>query len=659
MTSPRPSAYWGWLVLMGAAVCSAYAQLPTEVEMPQAFRIYPGETYVAANLEAERAVVAVGDTSLAQQRLLIQPVVGLAGSGSIYHPNLVAFSLAAELGLDWQSSQLSPGGSGSDANFLQRYHGELDLVRQQPYFTSFFADKDQVYRDYDFFSRVRVDTDRYGGRTGYSAGPVPFSLTVQHYDETTDDPFRPARLTEDTAAFSAQNLRETAAGNTQLSYNLDTFQRQDGGFSTQRALNQVLSLSDTESFGREGWIRLNSLLNYSSLAQTVLPTEMLLVQENLQLQHSPWLSSFYEYNFDTTSAGQADATTQQGRVGLSHQLYENLSTALDLHGAQLSASSPGNSLEASRYGVSLGVQYVRNLSRWGNLSLGYAGTLDREERLVSGQSMTVIDEVHTLKEGAVTFLQQSSVELSSIRVTAPSHTMVYLPHVDYVITARGLMTEIQRLAGGKIPNGGKVLVSYSAVIDSSASFSTFDNGFNFRLDLWNGLLGVYGRWVKLDYSGGDQLHLRSQDDKVLGMDSTWRCLRVGAEHEVSDSNLASYVRDRLFESLSFGSALGGNFGVDFDQNWYTYRQNHLQESSYGFLLHYESVLSPNLSFHCEGGVQVERGNTFDRTIAVARAALDWTPGKLIVKLGYEFNRQSYSADRQERNYLFVHVRRNF
>ena len=661
MTSPRAMACSGLLALMGAAVRNAHAQIPADVEMPQAFQLYPGATYVEANIEAERAVSSAGvpSVSLTQQRLLIQPVLGLGINGSIYHPNLVAISLATELGLDWQGSQLVPGGSGSDANFLQRYHGELDLVRQQPYSTSFFADKDQTYRDYDFFSRVRVDTERYGGRTGYSAGPVPFSLTFQHYDEVTDDIFRPARLAEDTVAFSAQNLRDTAAGNTQLTYNFDSFQRQDDGFSNQRGLSQILSLFDTESFGREGWAHLNSLLNYSSLAETVLPTDMLLVHENLQLQHSPRLNSFYEYNFDTTSAGQADATTQQGRAGLTHQLYENLTTTLDLHGYQISASSPGNSLESSRFGTALGLQYVRNLSQWGNLTAGYAGTIDREDRSASGQSLSIIDEVHTLTDGSITFLNQPSVDISTIHVVASSHTMVYLPHIDYLVTSRGLMTEIQRLPGGKIPNGGKVLVSYSAVVEASAGFSSFDNSFNFRIDFWNGLVGVYGRWTKLDYSGGEQLHLRSLDDKIVGVDTTLGWLRAGAEHEVSDSNLAGYERDRLFESLLFSSVFGGNFGVDFDQNWTTYYDNQSQESSYGFLLHYDSVLAPNLSFNCEGGVQIQRGTTFDRNLAVARAGLDWTMGKLIVKLGYEYNLESHIYDSRERNYLFVRVRRNF
>ena len=54
-----------------------------------------------------------------------------------------------------------------------------------------------------------------------------------------------------------------------------------------------------------------------------------------------------------------------------------------------------------------------------------------------------------------------------------------------------------------------------------------------------------------------------------------------------------------------------------------------------------------------------RGESFDGDFATCRAGLDWAAGKLTVKLEYEFNDESHLTDSQDRNYVFLRVRRDF
>ncbi|MEI6568885.1 MAG: hypothetical protein WCR20_19540, partial [Verrucomicrobiota bacterium] len=256
MTRRSVTLRWCLLFLLGAASRSAQAQRIVEVDRPKAFRMQFTEQYLQTDLEFDRETQQVSDppTSVIRQRLMVQPVVGLGVGGSVYHPNLLQYKLNTEFGADWQETRQDPGGSASSLDFLQRYHGSIDLLQLKPYTVNLFADKDITYRDYDFFSRVRVESQRCGGRTGYSAGPVPFSVTAQHYDEVIVDDRRPAELTEDTITLNAQSMRRSDAARTQLSYNLDRFYRVDDGFSQQRGLNQNLSLIDNEGFGDDSWI---------------------------------------------------------------------------------------------------------------------------------------------------------------------------------------------------------------------------------------------------------------------------------------------------------------------------------------------------------------------------------------------------------------------
>jgi len=170
-----------------------------------------------------------------------------------------------------------------------------------------------------FFSRVRVDSQEYGMRSGYAAGPVPFTFGLQHYYETEESATRPRDFQQDTLSLTAQNHRKQLDGTTRLSYNLTDFTRHDDGFNTTRGLAQNLNLTDNEQFGGQKQAQLTSLLNYSSLSQTLVPTDQLLAEEDLHLQHTRRLDSFYTYMFNASSAGDSDANTHDLRAGLNYQ----------------------------------------------------------------------------------------------------------------------------------------------------------------------------------------------------------------------------------------------------------------------------------------------------------------------------------------------------
>lgn len=626
---------------------------------PKALRLEWGEVYLLTEVQYEREGQQAGTTSLTREQTLVDPAVGVGVSGSLYHPNLVQFQLATELGLDWKTSSETPGASESNGRFLQRYHGSIDFLDQKPYAASLFGDKDMTYREYDFFSRVRVDSESYGGRAGYTAGPVPFTVSVQHYDEFQDDPVRPQNYFQDTLWLTAQNRRRIYDGQTRMNYNLTRFDRRDDGYSDLGGLTQSLSLFDTENFGWLADPRLTSLLNYNRVSQTAQPTEKLLAQENLRLQHTSKLESFYEYSFDQTSAGTSEANTHDGRVGITYQRTPHLTLGGDAHGTLTEAASPGSSLDTKSYGVGANAQYSRPLASWVTLTASDGGSWDREDRNASGSEQTIIGEPHAHSDSTVTFLNQPTVNEASIQVWDTTRTTNFVNNLDYKITQVGTLTQIQRLTGGQIADGSAVAVDYTAGLQNSSSFDSLANNASFRVDFWKGLLGFYGHWDWQVYNGGEGLLLRRLDDKTVGVDSSWRWFRAGAEYEIVDSNLAPYERKRLFQSAQFQPVVGTDVSLNADQNWTDYQDNNLHQSSYGFIARCQQRLTSHLSTTIEGGVRFERGETFDRDYATCRAGLDWAVGKLTVKLTYEYNDENYLTDTQDRHYVFLRIRRDF
>lgn len=660
MSTCQHIARCGLVLILVVGPRVARGQKSQAAEGIEPFRFRVTETYLDINAEGEQEVQEQGQppATVNRHRIILQPALGAGVNGSIYHPNFLNLDLAAELGLDWQNAGENPGTDVTESHLLQRYHGTLDFMRQQGYATTLFADKDMTYRDYDFFNRVRVDSQRYGGRSGYSSGPVPFSLTAQHYDEVTEDLSRPSSFKENRLTLSAQNLREAAQGQTQLSYDLNVYQRQDNGFSNQSGLNQNLSVFDSEGFSGSKF-RLTSLLNYNGTTETTVPNSKLLAQENLRIQHSEKLSSFYEYVFDSSTSGDSDSQTHQGRLGLTHQLYENLTSTPDLHGYITHATSPGDELDTRRYGPALTEQYSRPISTWGNISAGYSGGIDREERDASGTTLNIIDELHILTDGVITFLNQLSVDVTTLQVTDPTRSIIYVQGLDYRTFPRGLLTQIERVPGGRIANGGAILASYTAVLQPSAKFWAYQNGVNVRFDFWKGLLGVYFRWIYMDFDGAEQLQLRTLNDKIFGADTTWRWFRAGGEYEIADSNIAPYTRARLYQSFTYKPSDGTVLSLDLDQRWSVFRENDMRETSYGFMLRAQVALRANLNWNTEAGIRIDRGDTFDGDLGVVRTGVTWRVGKLNLNVGYEYGYESHPSDLRERHYAFFRARRYF
>lgn len=651
----------GLAVLLGGLARTGRAQPPPPVEDPRLLRLDVKEVYFQTDVEAEQNTQEAGTPAvrLSQRRLLLQPVGGLTLDGSLYHPNLLQYRCNTELGLDYNYARMDPGASGSGEHFLERYHGMFTLLREKPYATSIFADKDLTYRDYDFFSRVRVDSERYGGRSGYTAGPIPFSVSYQHYDERLVDVSRPMHNAETTCTFNASNQHRDDRGTTQFDYNVNQYQRQDASFSDQRGVSHNINCADTERFGADDWVNLNSLLHWNALAETTVPSSRFLLQEDLRLQHTHNFSSFYNYAYDNASSGDANTDGHQLRLGVSHTWRECLVSTFDVHGGMTSAAGNGSSTDSKRYGLTLSEQYTRKLSDWANFTLGYKLDLDHESRDSSGGAQNVIDENVHLKDGLNTFLALPSVSTGTLRVTDPTSTIVYVRDVDYELVEVGPLTQIRRLPGGTIPNDSTVLASYSSSLNPAVAFSSLGNAVNGRIDFWKGVLGLYARWTSLEFDGGESLLLRTLDDKTVGVDSTWRWLRAGAEYEMADSNLAPFERKRLYQSAQFSAAQDVKLGVNVDQNWTTFTDTHMRQTSYGVLVRFQQMLTPYFSWNTEGGVRFDRGSTFNEDAAVSRTGFDFALGKLNFKLSYEYNNQKHQLDLNERHRFIFRMRRYF
>jgi hypothetical protein len=189
-----------------------------------------------------------------------------------------------------------------------------------------------------------------------------------------------------------------------------------------------------------------------------------------------------------------DSETHEAGALVRHQLYESLTSVLDLHGSRIRSDSPDTTFLATRYGAGVDESYTKRLPAKGRLSLGYGVRLDRERRETTGAILPFVDEPHTRTDGIPAFLNPPGVDRVG-SVTDPAG-IPYSETQDYVLLPLGALTEIRRVSGGRISNGGSVLVDYTAAAPPSDAFSTLFQSARVRLDLSDEEAGVVSALVE-------------------------------------------------------------------------------------------------------------------------------------------------------------------
>ena len=670
MTVPPCFKQWAkglGLFFLGASTTAGHANGNPAPDEPRWLTLRLNDAYVGTEVEAEqesrRLVGSSGETS--RDRLFIAPVIGMDLDGSVYHPNLIKYRLDGEGGPSWENISIdtSNGGDRSQDTFswLARGHGSVTFLGEKPFATRVFADRARVYRDYDFFNRVTVDRQGYGVQSGYSAGPIPITVTYSHVDEDITGFLRNANFEQDTLAFTAQN--ERAHGTTRLSHTIDWYRGSEGSVLTQDNLNNYLDVTDTERLGPSDWITLNSHLFYNKLDSEFLPASSLLAQEVATLQLKENLQNVYEYGFNRNTSDSVESINHQGRASLRHQLYESLTSVVDTHAEAGETTGLGSESWYRRNGLGLSETYTKRLGGWARLTLGDTVRFDNEERSAPG---FILGEAHTLGGTGLTFLNQPRVFRNSIIVRGNDVFGVFRTFsegIDYTVQEIGLSTALQRNPGSSIPDGGQVTVDYQVAPQAGAGFSdnfqTLANQLLIRLDLWHNLLGIYGRLNTLENYGGEQFILQDYNDKVAGMDVNWRFVRAGAEYEIFDSNLVPFRATRLFQNFSFQPMEDLTLGVDFNESWTTYTEARRELASYQAIARCRWALTSALSWIAEGGVRLQRGEGFDQTLTTARTALDFRYGQLSAQLGYDFQDEDFLGELRQRHFVFLRARRSF
>ena len=628
----------------------------------------PQVRYLKMDLEDEQDKYTskqANTASLNNSRLYLAPGVGIGWDYFLYHPDLLAFSLLAEPGYNLQQYSGNGTSSSNDALLL---NGTLtgQLLREKDYATTLNYTRTHDDYHYDYFNSATVDTQGWGASSGYRTGPVPVSVSVSQTHTDTQGATQDTVMDQTTVNLHARNERKDLDATdlnyqfSQLNYNTAY---QLSSYANDNTYNRV-ALTDAEHFQKS---TLTSTLLYYNINSTEQDSSDLNLGLDYHRVLTSTLSAFGNYSLSDYSATGLDSLQNFGTAGLSHQLYESLSSSVNVHASTLNTTGITGNQDSTTIGAGYGESYTKRLGEGMRLSLGNDLNYDLVNQSVSGSEIYIANEGYTVPAtGAMQIRLNTGRDVGTPVITKNN---IQLAPAEYTVNYSADPWLITFTSGGpnNIQPGDAVAVSYSVQTNPSGSYSVFSDEARISLRFWHERAEVYARYnLTQNQSASQDFVLQDLQEYSVGADVAWHGFMVQGSYTDHHSTLYDYQDMTASESYSTPLTLHSTAGINLSQQWNYYppgsgTSTNLSQTSTFFnaMLHYEWRPTSHFSWHSEAGVQDQRGLGNNNLFLAGRTYLDWSVGKLDIHLGYEHENQQYTAETRTRDYVFLRLRRNF
>ena len=463
--------------------------------------------------------------------------------GWIYHPALAVYSV--DLRPKLTNRTFESAGSGkreADVTFFG-YTVDATILQYKPYPLTLSSSRSQS----DSSSTLSPDTvteaafDR--ARLYLKYDPVPTTVTVER------------RTTESKSFIDTQHT--TAVVRIESEHRNDRSDSLATAEITREGRDVLDSTSTVDRYeltGRNVYafsddLRLSSSLAANKTASADRNSTSLYLSEGLSWKHAKNLSSRYRLRLGRRTSDNSATTTAAGSVGLTHRLYENLTTSVNTN----AATSEFSNGSFRSYGAALSLGYRRRIP-WGRIVVNNGYRYQIVDSKIDPVLTQVLDESHVLTGIDTAFLESENVDASSIVVTNAAGLVVYIENVDYVIRVSGASIGIERTGvGSGIGDGDTVLVNYNFTPDPPYKTGQATVTFGANLSLWQSLNLSYGisHTEESLLSGIAPSSLASGTVQRARAKLKWKWSTSSVEYEQRDTVRAPLSRFVAREAVSF------------------------------------------------------------------------------------------------------------
>jgi hypothetical protein len=476
----------------------------------------------------------------------------LESRGWLYHPDLLLFSFGLEPQWKQQDTAASDAFFRSDNDNFLGYFLDAHVLRQKSHSFKLFLRQSRN----EFNSTLSPDnvSETDIARTVWIIKNklFPTTVTVEKNDTTFDDFFSSR---DDSNIFRIES--KYVSDKHQLNL-LSEYVDQLREIDVQRIDSKRSLLNMNSHYMFSDSTRLTSTIFTLDSQSDVSDSRSFLWSERLMLQHRPKLRSEYNARFDSRKNNNFHSDTQFLSGALEHQLYENLTTRIDLYTSR--DDFDNGEIDVSE--ADLDLRY-RRMIPVGMLAItgGYAYRV--EDNNIDATSSQILNESHVLVGTAQEFLAKSNIDVSSVIVTDITKTTIYVQGIDYFLGVVGESVVIERGLFGGISDGETVLVDYVFATQSPFKSDRRSARFGINLDLWQILQLHYNfSRVKEDLISG----IRPSDladDRIqrVGASLRWRWSTTTAEYERRETIRTPLTRRLIQQAFVFRMSRAMSFGA--------------------------------------------------------------------------------------------------
>ena len=572
--------------------------------------------------------------------------------GYIYHPALLVYSIGLRPEFKQQHAETTGTVIPKDEAKFVGYFVDMTLLQLKPYTVNLFASRERGEFKSSLAPDAATESSLYRGRLLLKYPILPTTVTLERSESLYENFFSGSEKA-DTArlesshkteasrtAFKAESVRQTRS----IGGSGFTTERSDTTLSNSYTPSRGLILTSSARFGR----------NSSELSDFANAN----VATGLALHHSEKFSTRYDLRLDKREGRDFSSDSRSVSAGLTHLLYENLTTNLNASGTQSRLSAGG--LDA--YGGNLSFLYRRRIP-WGHVSanLGRSGRIEDDRR--TGAFTEVRGETLILSATTPVLLVNVNADVPSIVVKNAAETIIYVEGIDYVLSAVGRSVAIARTLFGGIADGREVLVDYRYQALPPAKTAVTTDSVGFDLSLWSALRLYYQRSRSKQRLLSDTRAFEPFDDTVerFGAEFNWKWSTTRVEVEDRDSTRTPSKRRMVQQVLRFQPSRDLSFGFSVDASELTLKETGDVSESTGARANLRWRPSPAAWLSVEALAQRSRGRAQDTDVKGLSAAYEWTYGAWQPSLRYLFldELNGLSGDARKRQTFLFQVRREF
>ncbi len=561
LEGPRPSAGPAWayapwpvcVALLIATFC-LQALVPQVVEAQRRrgpyYRMYGWHGKTAVEVRNDREVRESDQNPKTDlNEWAVSEEISTGAQGWIYHPALLRVSV--DLGLKFEQDFVESSGEKglSQIDALQEsFNVNLQVLPDKPYPVSFFTS--QIHSDINspFAPRRSVDTFQYGAGLrlrdlGIGELSTPARAQYRHIETTTNGPFGTDRVADEIEVVVDN---ETERARNQLEYEWDLQESGRSG-NTRTFERQYLRMSQELELA-------NSRLSSQLLATDTggdFNSQSLSLYETLIVTHGETLNSNYGYSFNFQESASSRQTSNRGFAGLTHQLYQSLSSTV-LASVAYTDFDTGSTQQADG---SVSLRYTKQIPG-GRFGLRFSPSYAYQDEDVESSLASILSELADVLIGVPIEIDNLNAVVTSIVVIDAATQNLFTEGIDYDVIVENTRTFLLIKPAGNIDptTTPQLSIAYDFVREPARTFTT-------RTMLYGASLYLFEHWsADVSYSETVQDLIRgSEEDNTLSDESRFNASlsalfahnSTRLEYERTESDITPRERYSAVHSVNF------------------------------------------------------------------------------------------------------------